>query len=58
MFIRLSEAMQTVIELARQNVLGEGEIMQDEEILRPMAKAQTEAIDTVEDYATNHLADD
>ena len=53
-----AEALQIVYDLADENKLEEGEIIQDEEILRPIAKKQQEALNIVHDIAVNDYGDD
>ncbi len=57
-FMSVEDAFELVIELARQNVISEGEVMQDEVILRPMQKKQQQACDIVEDYFVNVITKD
>lgn len=53
-----ADAFQIVIDLAKENQLQQSEILQDPEVLQPLADRQQEALNIVEDFVTNHLGDD
>lgn len=54
----IADAFQLVLELAKQNQLTEREARDDPSMLGPELNKQKEAIDMVEDFATNQLGDD
>ena len=54
MFIKLEDAIEIVMDLARENVIGEEYISEDEE-MRPVREDQLEAIKVVEDHFTNNV---
>lgn len=54
----IKEALQIVLDLARENILDQKEVDQDPEILQPMVDRQKLACDTVEDMAVNQFGDD
>lgn len=53
MFIKLEEAIEIVIGLARENILEERQC-DDEEMVEGREK-QIAAVDTIEDYFINHV---
>ena len=48
-------AMQIVFELANENVLTPGEILQDPEVLQPIATEQQDALNVFHDFVVNNI---
>lgn len=48
-------AFQIIYDLAQQNIIKDKEVIQDEEILRPIQKEQEEALNVVRDFIVNNI---
>ena len=52
MFVKLERAIEVVLDLARENVVGEGDAADNDMV--QAREEQVSSIETVEDFFTNH----
>ena len=53
----VEDVFEIVLALAQDNIISESEVMQDEEVLRPMRVQQQMACDVIEDYVVNVVSE-